>query len=110
MSDTPKTDDQFYKIARNEWVVDADFARDLERETAHLRCALKQARSWGVASEGYSSEQSRKLADWIDAGMVGAPPPIPDYYAASQSSANTKFRDPGDKRPELRTDDQPHSL
>jgi hypothetical protein len=37
MSKTPRTDNEFYKIGRNEWVVDADFARELELENAELR-------------------------------------------------------------------------
>jgi hypothetical protein len=49
MSDTPRTDDVFYKIDRNEWVVDADFARELERENACLRMALEPfAREWAT--------------------------------------------------------------
>ena len=43
-TDTPKTDDAFYKIARNEWVVDADFARQLERENNELKHQLKEAK------------------------------------------------------------------
>ncbi len=61
---------------------------EVERENAALRQALKQARAWGVTPEGFSAEQSRKLAVWIDAGMVGKPPSLPNYYPPTNALAN----------------------
>ncbi len=55
MSNTPRTDNEFYKIGRNEWVVDADFARELELENAALRAALERRHA----------EQSYPMPDYV---------------------------------------------
>jgi hypothetical protein len=49
---------------------------DLER----LRKALRIASKWGIRSDGFSGEVSDSLRVWIDGGMIGEPPQIPDYY------------------------------
>lgn len=69
---------------------------------AHLRQALKQARAWGVASEGFSAQQSHRLADWIDGGMSGMPPPLPDYYPASPNIKMTHADLPDVRSPDVR--------
>jgi hypothetical protein len=68
------------ECADGEWVK----LEDVNAAIIQLQQALKQARAWGMCSDNFSAEQSRKLADWIDAGMDGAPPTIPDYYPKSK--------------------------
>lgn len=70
------------ECADGEWVK----LEDASKEIAQLRQALTQARAWGVKSEGFSAEQSHKLAEWIDGGMAGMPPPIPSYYPFSPNA------------------------
>ncbi len=68
------------KIAR-QYAIDKGV--ELQRDNFNLRQALNDARAWGVHSMGFSAQQSGALARWIDTGMVGAPPPVPDYYPKS---------------------------
>jgi hypothetical protein len=58
----------------------------LERENAELREVLIRARQWGVFSENFSAEQSRIISEWIDAGMKGKIPPLPDYYPKAREA------------------------
>jgi hypothetical protein len=64
----------------------ADEIERLERENAELREVLIRARQWGVFSENFSAEQSRIISEWIDAGMKGKIPPLPDYYPKAREA------------------------
>jgi hypothetical protein len=46
--------------------------------------ALQRLRRWGgfTGSTGYSADVVLGVVDWIDGGMTGPLPPLPDYIAA----------------------------
>jgi len=84
VDDIPKLEDALDRIAfleeqQHNWRI-SSVCRELKAETENLKQALRQARAWGVRSAGFSAEQSHKLSIWIDEGMAGTPPPLPDYY------------------------------
>lgn len=53
---------------------------DDEREIERLREALRRLREWGgLGSQKYSASVAFGVTDWIDGGMVGELPALPDY-------------------------------
>ncbi len=55
MSDTPRTDAAEYDMYYGHYVVDADFARELERENNRLRKALESKVT--IKTDGALSEE-----------------------------------------------------
>lgn len=52
----------------------------LTAELATCREALMRLRLWaGLPNSSYSATISHAVADWIDAGMTGPLPPIPEH-------------------------------
>lgn len=49
--------------------------------------ALKRARDWGINSKGFSGRECVNLADWVDAGMTGPLPELPDYMREYEHAA-----------------------
>ena len=59
--------------------------------------ALQRLRQWGgwVGSAGYSDDVFLGVVDWIDGGMSGALPPLPDYIS-SRATTTPKVQTPTD--------------
>ena len=58
-------------------------------EIDKLREALLRLRKWGgIANGNYSSTVMLGVTDWIDGGMVGELPALPDHAAPNASSTH----------------------
>lgn len=54
--------------------------RELREELAECREALRRVRRWGSTfGSAYSSAVAMGVMDWIDAGMTGPLPAMPEY-------------------------------
>jgi hypothetical protein len=82
-SKTPETDNAWennhplYRFSDNE---KRELCAKFETQNKQLKTALAMASKWGIRSDGFSGEVSDSLRVWIDGGMIGDTPQIPDYY------------------------------
>ena len=71
---------------------DGDYVRISDYE--FLQQALIQARTWGISSRNFSATQSHKLSEWVDDGMVGDPPRVPDHFPKRPPNAERRGCEP----------------
>lgn len=68
------------KIGHTELAGVLDLTAD---EIERLEDALRRARQWGIAGRGYDASLALQLAAWIDGGMTGDLPHVPDYLKSA---------------------------
>jgi len=63
-------------------VLEARWRKEIER-AERLAEALRRAHRWGGLGKGWDSGVALDLIAWIESGMHGELPPLPDYLAAA---------------------------
>lgn len=68
---------------RDQYAVEkAAQALDWKKRAEQLAEALRRAHQWGGLGKGWDSGVALDLIAWIESGMEGELPPLPDYLAA----------------------------